>query len=291
VDGFRDCAGDLVGEAGGSWDVHNAESSKGGSEDMVTATWASTNTYYAQLEKDVGLCKVAKMAAKFGMTAPNGKPLSQVPAFTLGANEIDIVHEAAAYAGFAASGKYCSPIAIDSIADRNGKALPVPSANCSQVIDPDEANEVTSVLKGVLNDGAGTAHQYFDGLNGWDAAGKTGTTEGLANAVFAGYTRTLAAVVWEGDPEAPNGDPVNAYGASLVPTWQQTLENALAGTDVPDFPSPTGDYGTGGYSSGGNNNNQQGQGGQGGGAQPNPAKGGHGGKGGKGGKGGGHGGH
>ena len=242
VTGYKDCSG-----APEVWEtVHNAESSTGGSEDLATATWQSTNTYFAQLERDVGLCKVAKTAASFGMTLTNGKPLQQVPSFTLGANDIDIVHEAAAYAGFAASGKYCSPIAIDSMTDRNGKQLTVPSANCHQAIDADVANEVTDVLKGVLT--RGTARGSFGGLGGRDAAGKTGTTEDLATALFAGYTRNMAAVVWRGDPTAPNGDKTGNYGADLVPVWEASLNGALAGVPDPGFPSPSGDYGVGGNS-------------------------------------------
>jgi hypothetical protein len=35
-------------------------------------------------------------------------------------------------------------------------------------------------------------------------------------------------VVWYGDPSAPVGDPVYAFGASLAPTWRRSIEAAEA---------------------------------------------------------------
>ncbi|MCW2898646.1 MAG: Peptidoglycan glycosyltransferase [Streptosporangiaceae bacterium] len=228
ISGFSTCGGD----GRGTWTVANAEKSKSGSMDMATATWDSTNTYFAQLERSVGLCKVAKMAAAFGMTAPNGKPLAQVPAFTLGSNEIDIIHEAAAYAGFAASGRYCSPTAITGIAGPQGTQLNVPSAGCRQAVTPGVANQVNQLLRGVLSKGTAVGNT----IPGRDAAGKTGTNENLVTAVFAGYTPNLAAVLWTGDPSAPYGDPVNKYGSSLAPLWVRSFQGALSGQPAPSFP-------------------------------------------------------
>jgi membrane peptidoglycan carboxypeptidase len=230
VSGFSACNGQPLS----SWTVHNSEKSNGGSMDMPSATWGSVNTYYAQLERDVGLCNVANMAAAFGMTAPNGSPLAQVPSFTLGSNEIDIIHEAAAYAGFAASGRYCSPIAITSITNARGSQIPVPDAQCHQAVDATVANEVTNILRGVITTGTAAGNT----IPGRDAAGKTGTTENLVTALFAGYTPNLAAVLWNGDPSAPFGDPVNQYGASLAPLWVNSFQGALQGQPAPNFPAP-----------------------------------------------------
>ncbi len=53
LSGFYDCHGDSTG----GWPVHNAEPSDGRTNTLVTATWKSVNTYYAQLERSVGLCE------------------------------------------------------------------------------------------------------------------------------------------------------------------------------------------------------------------------------------------
>jgi membrane peptidoglycan carboxypeptidase len=237
VSGFTACNGQALSP----WTVHNAEQSNGGSMDMQSATWGSVNTYYAQLERDVGLCNVAETAAAFGMRAPNGSPLAQVPSFTLGSDEIDIIHEAAAYAGFAASGRYCSPIAITSVTNAGGAQISVPDAKCQQAVDANVANEVSNILRGVISQGTAAGNT----IPGRDAAGKTGTTENLVTALFAGYTPNLAAVVWNGDPGAPFSDPINQYGASLAPLWVNSLQGALQGQPAPNFPAPGTALGTG----------------------------------------------
>src|SRR5581483_8045029 len=119
-----------------------------------------------------------KMAAAFGMTAPDGGKLKAVPSFTLGADEIDIVHEAAAYAGFAADGRYCEPIAIISVTDGTGRQLAVPSADCRQAVSSDVANQVTDILSGVITKGTAKGNA----IPGQHAAGKTGTTENTTTA-------------------------------------------------------------------------------------------------------------
>jgi membrane peptidoglycan carboxypeptidase len=231
VTGYTDCSGNSL-----SWpSVSNAGESESGAYSLETGTWASVNTYYALLEKRVGLCKVARMAASFGMTRTDGSPLHQVASMTLGSNEIDIVHQAAAYAGFAASGKYCKPIAINGITDSTGKQLNVPGADCKQAVKADTANEISKILKGVLTRGTAAGNSLPDGR---PAAGKTGTNENLTSVMFAGYTTNLAAVLWYGNPDAPFGDPVNAYGASLAPYWVQSMVDALSGTPITDFPDP-----------------------------------------------------
>jgi membrane peptidoglycan carboxypeptidase len=227
VSGYTGCDG----APRGAWNVHNAEKSEGGTMDLTSATRDSINTYYAQLERDVGLCKVAEMAEAFGMKKPNGSPLAQVPAFTLGSNEIDIIHLSAAYAAFAASGNYCAPIAITAIRDSRGSQLAVPDAQCHQVVAPAVANQVNSILRGVLQSGTAAGNT----LPGRDAAGKTGTNENLVTALFAGYTPELAAVLWTGDPAAPYGDPVNEFGSSLAPLWRESFENALDGVPATRF--------------------------------------------------------
>ncbi|HXA59235.1 MAG TPA: transglycosylase domain-containing protein [Streptosporangiaceae bacterium] len=234
--GYTDCSGAPTSP----WPVHNAETSGSTTNNMVSATWGSVNTYFAQLERDVGLCKVARMAGAFGMARGNGSPLLQVPTLTLGSNEIDVVHEAAAYAGFAASGKYCHPIAINSITDGSGKSLAVPSANCKQVVDPAVANEVSVMLRGVLSSGTAAGNT----IPGRDAAGKTGTNEGENTAMFSGYTPNMAAALWYGDPTGPYADPVHAFGSKLAPYWVQSMQAALAGLPAPNFPNPGNQFGT-----------------------------------------------
>ncbi|GAB3958077.1 transglycosylase domain-containing protein [Actinoallomurus acanthiterrae] len=234
VSGYRDCKG------GGTepWPVQNAEKSKGKTANLQTGTWESINTFYAELEQRVGLCDAVKMAQNFGLNRADGKPLKQVPSQVLGANEIDVTHLAAAYAGLAARGQYCTPIAITEVTDSVGKKIRVPKSKCSKAVDSETADEVTKILQGVLT--KGTAQGM--GLNR-PAAAKTGTCESFTCAVFAGYTPDLAAAVWYGDPAAPwaNRNP-GVYGKDVAPIWRSSMNGALRGVSPSSFHTPVNDF-------------------------------------------------
>ncbi|WP_285580004.1 penicillin-binding transpeptidase domain-containing protein, partial [Actinoallomurus iriomotensis] len=227
VSGYTDCKGNHFEP----WSVRNAETTKASSASLSTGTWESLNTYYAYLEQRVGLCDSVRMAQRFGMAQATGRPLQQVPSQVLGTNDIDVTHLAAAYAAFAAHGRYCTPVAITDVTGSTGKKLNVPRAECGRAVDAGVADEATRILQGVLTKGTGR------GLGiGRPAAAKTGTCESFSCAAFAGYTPDLAAAVWYGDPAAPFGDPSpGVFGANVGPIWRASMEGALRGTAPTPF--------------------------------------------------------
>ncbi|MEV4252379.1 transglycosylase domain-containing protein [Spirillospora sp. NPDC049652] len=227
---------------GGPWpSVSNAGDSEAGNFNLKSGTWHSVNTFYAELEKRVGVCNAVKMAEKFGLRKATGAPLDPNPSQVLGTNDVDMVHLAAAYAGFAARGRYCSPVAITQILDPQGKSLKLPAQDCHQAVDSSVADEVNSILTGVLT--KGTAKNI--GGIGRPAAGKTGTCENFTCAVFAGHTPNLAAAVAYWDFRGPWKYPVyGVYGADIpAPIWARSMRGALAGKPSPGFTSPTKNFG------------------------------------------------
>jgi membrane peptidoglycan carboxypeptidase len=235
VTGFSDCKGTHFEP----WALSNAETSKAKSANLNTGTWGSINTFYAALEQRVGLCDAIHMAQNFGMKQSNGKPLEQVPAQVLGTNSIDVTHLAAAYAGFAARGTYCTPVAINDVTDANGKKIEVPKAKCGKAVDSGVADEVTRILQGVITNGTGRGMAI-----GRPAAGKTGTCESHSCALFAGYTPDLASAVWYGDPAAPFGNPSpGIYGSNIGRIWKASMEGALKNTRPTSFHTPVDDFG------------------------------------------------
>jgi membrane peptidoglycan carboxypeptidase len=237
VSGYHACSGSGFEP----WRVSNAGDSEAGTFNLRNGTWHSVNTFYAELEKQVGLCDSVKMAEKFGLKQVNGKPLKQIPSQVLGANEVDVTHLAAAYAGFAARGRYCAPIAITQVTDADGKAVKIPKADCEQVIDQDVADQVNEILRGVLT--KGTASNI--GGIGRPAAGKTGTCEEFTCALFAGYTPNLASAVWYGDADYPWKNRVyGVYGATIpAPIWARSMRDALRGKPAASFRQPPDKFG------------------------------------------------
>jgi membrane peptidoglycan carboxypeptidase len=245
VTGYTNCAGDNVG----SFPVHNAGDSEAGNFNLETGTWFSVNTFYAQLEQRTGLCEPVKLAEAMGMQPAQGGKIHQYPSFVLGsADGFTPLDLAGAYATMAAHGKYCKPIVITKITDRQGTSYPVPKPHCTQVVPETLANTVTSILTGVLTKplATGTA----DALYGRPAAAKTGTVDNYEGSWFAGYTPQLAAAVWAGIPAKPHeslGYKViggRSYGAVFGATlagkiWQSTMNAALLGAPVEQFTGPS----------------------------------------------------
>ncbi len=228
------------------WALANSEAAEGGTFNMVNATAQSVNTYFAQLEVLTGLCEPITIAQNLGVTeSANGGPLEQVPAFVLGAEDVDPLSVAGAFAAFANQGTFCAPRAITGVTVLLGNVdTPlhnVPGPNCKPELDPAIANGVTTLLEHVLLPG-GTG----GGLDvGRQAAAKTGTDDDYKNAWFSGYTPNLAASVWVGNPDSTtpmrgitvNGKAIpRVFGATLPgPIWQMAMKGALQNLPVETF--------------------------------------------------------
>ncbi|PZG21391.1 transglycosylase domain-containing protein [Nonomuraea aridisoli] len=236
---FKNCKGENIGDP--SHTVTNDEGG-GGFKTLATGTWESVNTFFVALEQKVGLCDTVKTAKSLGIKRSDGLPLQEYETFTLGINEMDPVTVANAYAAIGARGKYCRPMVITKITDRNGKVTNY-QPKCKQAIDPGVADAAADILSGVFTKGTMRA---VGGI-GRPAAGKTGTTDAQATAWFAGFTPDLAGAVSIGDPRGSQDYKLNnitiggryypsVFGSSIPgPIWKDTMINALKGVPPTDF--------------------------------------------------------
>jgi membrane peptidoglycan carboxypeptidase len=239
ADGFRSCSGRVTDDK--PWSVQNELPSEKGTFDMTSALGKSINTYFASLEQKVGLCETLAMAKKVGYTRGDDKPLLSTASTTLGGQESTPLAMASVYATFANHGTYCTPVAIEAVTAPGGKPLNVPESACSQAMSVNSADTVTQMLKGVIEDGTGTAA----GLTDRDNAGKTGTTDERKNAWFVGYTPNLSTAVWVGS-DGGRQIPMSKItiggqyydkvcgGCLPGPIWKTAMTGAL-GTDAPAF--------------------------------------------------------
>jgi membrane peptidoglycan carboxypeptidase len=230
----------------------NAGDSESGRFTMVKATWESVNTYFLQLAERTGLAAPIGLAEAMGIRRVSktfeGEHLRVEGSFVLGAPTVSPLAMAAAYATLAARGQFCPPTPIDSITDSEGKEVTLPTSPCSQVVEQDTADTVTSILRGVI-DGPAPGRTGRGASIGRPAAGKTGTTNLSRAAWFIGYTPQLACAVWVGKPEKPTpmvGVTINhrrykaVYGGSLpAPIWRQVMLGALQGVPVENFATPS----------------------------------------------------
>ncbi|MFG1697836.1 transglycosylase domain-containing protein [Nonomuraea sp. NPDC049309] len=236
---FKNCKKENIGDP--THTVTNDEGG-GGFKTLATGTWQSVNTFFVMLEQKVGLCETIKTAKSLGIHRSDGLPLTEYETFTLGTNEMDPVTVANAYASLGARGKYCKPMAITKITDRNGKVTTY-RPQCKQVLDPEVADAAANILSGVFTKGT---MRGVGGI-GRPAAGKTGTTDNQATAWFAGFTPDLAGAVSIGDPRGAQDHKLNnitiggryypsVFGSSIPgPIWKDTMMAALKGVPPTDF--------------------------------------------------------
>lgn len=218
---FRACNGRKVVDP---WDVQNSTVS--GTMNMYNGLRKSVNTYFAQLEKDAGLCDTVRMAEKMGVYVPED---DQVGPFTLGVTSVSPLTMAAAYAVPASGGMYCKPQPVDRILDMHGKVIKEYTKECTRVLDTGTAAQINDILVGLQQPG-GFGYANGTGLD-IPSAAKTGTTQDNKSVWYMGYTpRMAAAAMIAGAGE--DGKPKSLVGTTLrgVPmSFDQVAGSALAG--------------------------------------------------------------
>ena len=219
------------------WTVNNAEPGSGGYMNLTDATAASVNVVFAQLTRDVGPEHVAAVTERMGI----GTDVPPFCAISLGAVDVSPLQMTAAYSTLANGGAHCKPFAITKVMTHEEKTLFKARPQCEQVLRPEVAAQVTSLLQGVVTHGTGTAANI-----GRPVAGKTGTGQEYRDAWFMGYIPQLVTGVWVGYSKAEipmRALPVlgygNAFGGTIAaPIWHDYMAPAVAGMPVLGFPEP-----------------------------------------------------
>jgi penicillin-binding protein 1B len=167
-----------------------------------------------------------------------GTQVKPYPAVALGAFEATPLQMATAYNVLANGGLKIEPVTVVQVTNEKGQTLEQhQAAPPVQVVHQESAFLVTNMLRSVINEGTAAAARGM-GFSA-DAAGKTGTTNDLRDAWFAGYTPDLLCVVWVGYDD---NTPINLSGArAALPIWVEFMKGALAGVSSPAFEVPAED--------------------------------------------------
>ncbi|MGW2722850.1 transglycosylase domain-containing protein [Streptomyces sp. NPDC001492] len=214
--------------------------------DLREAMRESVNSAYVQLGMDVGLDKVKAAAMDAGLKE-NSLAGTSYPSFSIGISDPSAIRMAGAYATFAASGEQRDPFSVTKVESKDG-TIYTHEDKPNEAFTPKVADNVTDVLKTVVDKGTGTAAQ----LPGRQVAGKTGTTDGNKSAWFVGYTPQLSTSItmfrYNDDESEKNrtflemygtGGQKKIHGASFpAEIWHDYMAEALKGAPVKDFPTP-----------------------------------------------------
>jgi len=217
----------------GNWCPHNYSGGYSGSMTLIQAITHSVNIIPVKLSialgdgnPKLGRAKIIQTARNFGIWTP----LPDTPSLPIGADEVNVLEHAVAYATFPNLGKAVAPHAALEVRtgtgqlvwrfDRDGKRP-------QQVISPQVALEMIQMMHSVVEEGTGKRAQ-LDGIN---VCGKTGTTNGFRDAWFVGYTGNFTGAVWMGNDDF---SPTKRMTGGTLPAivWHAIMAYAHQGVEL-----------------------------------------------------------
>jgi len=221
----------------GDWQPQNADGSADGPITLAEGLAKSKNLVSIRLVQLLGPQAAREWAGRFGFDVskqPDNLTLA------LGAGSTTPMQLAGAYAVIANGGLTISPVVIKRVTDAEGQTLfeaPAPVMDESKrAVPARNAFMAASLLQEVTR--SGTAARAQGQLKRPDLYGKTGTTNDVVDAWFAGFQANLVAVVWLGY-DIPRTLGSHSSGASLaLPAWIQFMSTALAKEPVRELSPP-----------------------------------------------------
>ncbi|WP_026607984.1 PBP1A family penicillin-binding protein [Methylocapsa acidiphila] len=222
------------------WQPENYGHEYWGPVTLTKALSQSLNTVAVRLGLEVGAKTVVKTAHRLGIVSE----LSPNASIALGTSEVSPLELVTAYAPFANGGIGVQAQIIAKVKTSGGKLLyQRKGASNGRVIDPTYVAMMNAMMQEVVL--TGTARKAD--LPGWQAAGKTGTSQDFRDAWFIGYTSHLVTGVWLGNDD--NSPTKKTSGGSLpVEIWSRFMRVAHQG--APPQPLPGGIWQGGGAPAG-----------------------------------------
>jgi penicillin-binding protein 1A len=188
----------------------------------------SLNTVSVRLTLELGPAAVARTAYRLGIASK----LEPNPSLALGTSEVTPIELVAAYAPFANGGFAIATHVVERVRTVAGKTLYARTApKFGRIIEARHVGMMNAMMHDTLTIGTARNAQ----LPGWQAAGKTGTSQDFRDAWFVGYTGRLVTGVWLGnDDSSPTR---RATGGGLpVDIWSRFMRIAHEGAPIAALP-------------------------------------------------------
>jgi penicillin-binding protein 1A len=190
----------------------------------------SKNIPAVRLVEILGPTTIVNFAHTFGIYSPLTPHLT----LALGTSGVSLLELTATYAAFANHGQWIAPWGIIEIQDSNGREIWRAKPQKRVVLSRASAAIMTDMLVGVIQEGTGRRASALKR----PLAGKTGTTDDYRDALFIGYSPSIATGVWVGkDDFGSLGDRETGARAAL-PIWLTYMKDILTDQPVAYFDIP-----------------------------------------------------
>ncbi len=213
----------------GPWSPKNYGGKYYGEVTLTEALMRSLNTATVRVAMAMGLENVRRVAADFGLESD----LAKGPALALGASETTLIEMTSAYAGILNGGRSVEPYGITGLKLRGDDEdlFAQEGGMGERVISENAARQLTYMMNQVIERGTGRRAR----LKGWQAAGKTGTTQAARDAWFIGFTADYVTGVWMGYDD---NTPLKGVTGGGLPAdiWRETMQRVEAGKEPRPLP-------------------------------------------------------
>ncbi len=221
----------------GNWCPHNYAGSYSGSVTLIEAITRSINVIPVKLSialgngnPKLGRAMIVQTARNMGIVTP----LPDTPSLPIGADAVNPLEHAVAYATFPNLGKAVSPHAALEVRTGSGKLVwrfDRDGTPPRQVISPQVAVEMIKMMNSVVENGTGKRAE----LDGIPTCGKTGTTNDWRDGWFVGYTGNFVGAVWVGNDDFSETNHMTG-GTLPAMTWHDIMAYAHQGVELRQLP-------------------------------------------------------
>ena len=211
---------------------HNFDHRFQGNITLRQAMADSRNIPAVKLAERVGMPALIDYARRFGISSP----IPDYLPVALGAADLTLYEQTAAYSVFANDGVRIEPRLILKVTDYEGHVLEQNFPEAKDVISARTARIMVSLLQDVVQHGTGIGASRLN----HPLAGKTGTTNDFTDAWFIGFSPSITCGVWVGfDEKKTLGDKETGAVAAL-PIWSDIMRVAISDPAHKDesFPMP-----------------------------------------------------
>ncbi|OIP84665.1 MAG: glycosyl transferase [Rhodobacterales bacterium CG2_30_65_12] len=206
----------------GEWCPSDYDNKTRGWVTLTDALRNSLNIPAVKISEAVGRENVRTVAEMFGIQSD----LAAGPALALGASESTLLEMTGAYAGILNGGSSVMPYGLIELRLLGDDApLMEQSGGIGErVITPQAAEQLIYMMSRVVADGSGRRAR----LDGFEAAGKTGTTTAARDAWFLGFTADYVTGVWMGYDD---NTPLKGVTGGGLPAeiWHETMTRVQDG--------------------------------------------------------------